>query len=315
MANLSSLEPTTSCNTIVDVCVCTFRRPKLLLTLQSIADQKFSAGVELRVIVADNDSEQRLNQWLIEQAEQLGLDIKYIHAPAFNISIARNACLDAASGDLVAFIDDDEIAPPNWIETLLDFYRQTGAGAIFGSAHATYPDTSPDWIRRNDFHSHSPSRRGGLIETGSSGNVLLDRNNVQVIDHRFDLTFGKTGGEDVDFFFRLQRKGVKMEICETSFVFEPVEEQRLSFRWLTRRRFAVGKIYSFCLLQDPKESRSSIIAKSCAKLFYCMMGTLIFAWSPPRAAYWWLRSMFHAGVVSGGISRPSRQIYGLETTQ
>jgi hypothetical protein len=40
----------------------------------------------------------------------LSLDCLYVHAPARNISIARNACLDAADAPLIAFIDDDETA-------------------------------------------------------------------------------------------------------------------------------------------------------------------------------------------------------------
>ena len=44
------------------------------------------------------------------------IDISYIHAPARNISIARNACVEAATGKWIAFIDDDELASENWLQ-------------------------------------------------------------------------------------------------------------------------------------------------------------------------------------------------------
>ena len=43
-------------------------------------------------------------------AAELPFELLYVHCPAANISIARNACLDNSSGDFLAFIDDDETA-------------------------------------------------------------------------------------------------------------------------------------------------------------------------------------------------------------
>ena len=52
-------------------------------------------------------------------AHDCGLPVLYLHAPACNISVARNACLRAATAPLVAFIDDDEIASPDWLVLLI----------------------------------------------------------------------------------------------------------------------------------------------------------------------------------------------------
>ncbi|MFM7370967.1 MAG: glycosyltransferase, partial [Sphaerospermopsis kisseleviana] len=43
-----------------------------------------------------------------------------------NISIARNLGIKLASGDIIAFIDDDAIPPPDWIEQLLKTYSLHG---------------------------------------------------------------------------------------------------------------------------------------------------------------------------------------------
>ena len=72
------------------------------------------------------------------ECQALGLDYLYVHAPARNISIARNAALDAAQAPLVAFIDDDETATPLWLAALLECHQQTSATIIFGPVQAVY---------------------------------------------------------------------------------------------------------------------------------------------------------------------------------
>ena len=93
----------------VDVCVCTFRRPSVARLLASLASQDLPAATHLRVIVADNDDIPSARETVMRAFADLGLEGVYLHAPARNISIARNACLNAARATLVAFIDDDEV--------------------------------------------------------------------------------------------------------------------------------------------------------------------------------------------------------------
>ncbi|TIX15341.1 MAG: glycosyltransferase, partial [Mesorhizobium sp.] len=79
----------------IDICVCTFRRPELADTLRSIAAMDRPAGFEIGVVVADNDDQPSAQALVKALAQELKLPIRYRHAPARNISIARNACLDA----------------------------------------------------------------------------------------------------------------------------------------------------------------------------------------------------------------------------
>ena len=106
---------------------------------------------------------------------ELPFDIVYVHCPAANISIARNACLDNCSGDFLAFIDDDETASPEWLVELLAVAAATGADAVLGPVSAVYDDAAPGWMQRGDFHSTQPVWVGGEIRTGYTCNVLLRR--------------------------------------------------------------------------------------------------------------------------------------------
>lgn len=306
----------------VTVCVCAFRRPAIVETLRSLAAQDLPPDLRLRVVVAENDDAPDLGPLIEATGAELGLDLVYRHAPGRNISIARNACLEAAmepdaagaGADALLFIDDDETAEPDWVARMVAAWRGSGAAVVFGPAHAVYPPGTPRWMRSNDFHSNIPASNRGVVETGHSCNALLDLSDPRLRAARFDLAFGRTGGEDVDFFFRLHRAGVLMAIAPDAVVREPVAEGRLSFGWLVRRSHTVGALYGTCASVDGAWRRGVLGAQSGAKAAYCALRILAAAGRRERAAFWVMRGAFHAGVVSGCIAPPRRVNYGATAT-
>lgn len=283
----------------IDLCICTFRRDSLADAIRSAAAQELPAGHGLNIIVADNDETPSAQA----RVRALGLAATYLHAPARNISIARNACLDAAKGDWIAFLDDDETAPTDWLAQLLSCAAETGADAVFGPSRAIYPADTPDWITKNDFHSNHPQHLGGTVETGHSCNVLFRR---PPRDIRFDPALGRSGGEDTDFFYRLHRAGRRFAICEQAQVTEPVSPSRLSFRWLAERRMAEGQHYA----QSAGRPRPALIAASLAKAAFSAARAVPHATNRPKLAFWTLRALFHLGVVRAAIKPVQREAYG-----
>lgn len=307
-------DPSQTDDIAVTAAICAFRRPGIVDTLRSLADQTLPEGLRLQVVVVENDDAPNLKQLIVREARALGLDLRYRHVPGRNISIARNACLDAARGRALLFIDDDEIAEPDWAARLVTAWRTSGAGVVFGPAYAVYPPNVPLWMRRNDFHSNIPTRNQGIVETGFSSNALLDLTDPRVRDARFDLAFGRTGGEDVDFFFRLHRAGVAMTITDDAIVREPVAADRLSIGWLVRRRRTVGAIYGTCASVGRNSHRIELAVRGGAKAGYCGLRALISVGNRERSIFWLMRGMFHAGVVSGCIAPPRGANYGSAST-
>ncbi|WP_422050733.1 glycosyltransferase family 2 protein [Shimia sp.] len=294
----------------IDIGICTFRRDSLYDTLESLSRQNLEAHWRLRIIVSDND-EQPVKQSEIEAwAAELGVNLKYVHAPARNISIARNACLENAEADFLLFIDDDETAEPGWVMNLLETATREQAQIVFGPVYAVYPPDAPKWMRDNEIHSSVPSKLNGKVETGFSGNVLLDLREPKLRDARFRLDFGKTGGEDIDFFFRHYRAGLQMAISKDAIVYEPVAPARLSFKWLSLRSIATGTIYGFCARQDTRGKTASLMGKSIAKISYCSVRTLASISNRKKLTFWALRGCFHIGVLRGCFRKPHNEFYG-----
>ncbi|MBL8530655.1 MAG: glycosyltransferase family 2 protein [Hyphomonadaceae bacterium] len=276
----------------VDVCVCTFRRPAVRQALASLAAQQRAPA--FRIIVADNDDTPTAEPEVAAARASLGVEILYLHAPARNISIARNACLSAAGAPLVAFIDDDEVAEPGWLRALVDALEAQAADVVFGPVLARYEANAPRWAREGDFHSVRPAIRGnGVIDTGYAGNVIMRR--AVVGAHRFDPAFG-AGGEDTMFFAALHRAGAKLGYCPEAVAHEPTPAARARMGWLLPRAFRSGRTHAR-MLRAGGAPPVSVAAPAALKAAYCALAAMVTAWSPVRARAALLRGALHAGVV------------------
>jgi succinoglycan biosynthesis protein ExoM len=295
----------------IDICICTFRRPSLERTMRSLDAQIVPEGTALRIIVADNDEAPTARDLVMRVAEELAVPVTYVHAPSRNISIARNASLDAATGDLVAFIDDDEFALPNWIGALLEKMAEGDYDAVFGPVNAEYPAKTPAWMLHADHHSTFASYRNGVVQTGHCGNTMIRRMASPFKGERFLLEKGKTGGEDTEFFFRAWRAGATMAIAESAKVFEPVEHARLKLSWIMKRKFRSGITYGRLVRADMSAGKAVLsLMSTLAKIVFSGTMAFVFLLATGKRNSWLLRALFHAGMFASVFSVKEQTLYG-----
>lgn len=293
----------------IDVLICAFRRATLEETLQSIDAQETPPETSIRVIVADNDDAPSGEILVTRVAASMKTPVVYAHAPARNISIARNRCLDLADGDWVAFIDDDERAAPDWIASLYRHATTEGYDAVFGPALAEYGDAAPEWIRERDYHSNCPLKRWGEVQTGHTCNALLRWRGGPFETERFLLEKGRSGGEDTEFFFRLWRNGAKFGLAEDARVYEAVDPARLSFDWIRRRKFRAGQTYGRHANPAPTTA-VWLTFSAAAKIAICGAMAVLHVFVPARQRYWLLRGVFHFGVLTAQFGLREHALYG-----
>jgi len=298
-------------NRRIDIGVCTFRRPELADTLRSLAAMEMPRGFDVGVIVADNDDTPSASELVTALSRELTLPIRYHHCPARNISIARNACLDASEADFLAFIDDDETATAPWLAELVATAEASGAAAVLGPVRALYRPDAPDWMRRGDFHSTLPVWVRGEIRTGYTCNVLLRTGSDSLRGRRFSLARGQTGGEDTEFFDQMYRAGGRIAFSQEAWVDEVVPRARAAFDWLGRRRFRVGQTHGHLLGSTASGiGRVKQMGLAAAKAAYCFAAALPVVASPVRRNRSVLRGIMHVGVVSGLVGVRELRLYG-----
>jgi len=95
------------------VIVCTRGRPEdLARCLAALARGRGRPG---EVLVVDNDPADPRTRAVVERADA----VTYVPEPRPGLSAARNAGIRAASGNVIAFVDDDTVVHERWLEALL----------------------------------------------------------------------------------------------------------------------------------------------------------------------------------------------------
>jgi succinoglycan biosynthesis protein ExoM len=230
---------------LVSILICTFKRDSLEETLSSLAKINIDENIHLEIIVVDNDPLRSAGRIVDNFCKKNDISVRYGVETAKNISILRNLCLDLAKGDYIAFIDDDEIADPEWLEHLLLCMKNYKADAVIGRVIADYDSAGHAWIRAGEPLSRAMPETGTVLLTGATNNSLLTREIIQKLNLRFDLQFGTTGGEDSAFFKALVAGGGRIVAAPDAIVRETVPASRLSWAWLKDRALRNGFLYAW----------------------------------------------------------------------
>lgn len=294
----------------VSIGVCTYRRRSVVETIASLAAQALPQDVCLRIIVADNDATPEAEARVAQAAVDYGVEVTYVHAPSRNICIARNACLDAATGDWIAFIDDDETAAGHWLSALLAVADQSGCDAVLGPVQAIYGQHAPPWLKAADLHSTRPVVTPAGIRKGYAGNVLIRRSAIETRGLRFDVALGRTGGEDDDFFYRLTDSGGVIGFAPEALAYEPVPAERSTLAWLLRRGFRTGQTHGARLsARFGRTGRLLEMARAAAKTIVCLVAAGAHVRSPRDRNRWLVRGALHVGVVARLAGFSELQLY------
>ena len=111
----------------VSVIVNTYNRAGSLGDLLSSLRYQTYEAFEVVVVAGPctDETPQLLDRW--------GDAVRVVECPELHLSISRNVGIDAASGEIVAFIDDDAVPSAHWLEGLVAAYDSdsvAGAGGI-----------------------------------------------------------------------------------------------------------------------------------------------------------------------------------------
>lgn len=230
---------------LISVCMCTYKRDSLDKTLNSLCVQRLPDDCSLEIIIVDNDTEES-GRAISEsyKNKQTSVAISYFVNGERNLSAVRNTSIEKASGEFLAFIDDDEWAEPDWIASLYNALQQYSADAVFGTVTVIYPDSTPDWISNGDMFGKDSHKTGAILSKGATSNAMLKAHWVNQPDgFRFDPVFGKSGGEDTDFFHRIFKAGATLVFDNTAIVSETVEAHRLNFEYLKKQNIRIGQTH------------------------------------------------------------------------
>jgi len=222
----------------VSIIIPTFRRPdRAVDAARSALAQVCEATFE--VVLVDNDP---AGSALAQLRAMADARITVIHEPHAGVANARNAGLRAARGDMIAFLDDDEIAPEAWLAELLRVQRAHSADAVFGPVRTRLASPARDHAAFFDaFFARDPGHAEGPINLFYGCGCSLIRRAALPSAEPFSAARNEIGGEDDLLFQVIEASGARFAWAPKAWVWETPEQSRVTLAYTLRRAFAYGQ--------------------------------------------------------------------------
>lgn len=245
----------------ITVCVCTYLRPPMLKrVLKELSCQQTGGLFTFSIVVADNDENRSAESTVEEFRAYSEIPIVYCVEPRRNIALARNKVVSNATGDYIAFIDDDEFPAPLWLQTLLKNCNDYKVDGVLGPVKRHFDQTPPAWFKKSSIYDRPVNPTGEAVhwEDARTGNVLLRRRIIAGETNPFRPEF--RAGEDQDFFRRKSEEGYKFIWSADAIVFETIPPARWKRSYILRKAALQGATAALQPNCGPVNIVKSIIA-------------------------------------------------------
>src|SRR5262249_11538459 len=157
----------------IAICIGTFHRTELLRELlDSLSRLTFRhcRPPAIEVIVVDNDPDGSAREVCVNAERALWL--RYVVEPRRGIAHVRNrAVQEAAQCDFIAFIDDDEVVSPQWLDELLWVRANYALDIVSGPVRPNFVGEIPDWVKTSECFNRAEFPTGTLQDRCSTSNA------------------------------------------------------------------------------------------------------------------------------------------------
>jgi len=193
----------------LSVIICTHNRAELLAGSIETLDKQEGVNLgDYEIIVVDDgstdDTENRIKNL------DTDVEVRYFYKDWGGRSEARNLGIEKAKGDIIIFVDDDILAPPQFLKSHLKEY-ESGENIIVRG-----PIVNIDDYRIIPDFKPKPYHFSGAFFCTCNASTWRD-NLIKV--GGFDTDFREYGFEDNEIGWRLREAGSKVHFCMEAYIF------------------------------------------------------------------------------------------------
>jgi glycosyltransferase involved in cell wall biosynthesis len=253
----------------ISAVICTHNRSGYLRkALQSLARQTLPTESH-EIVVVDNGSTDATRDVCAEFSDVKNL--RYIYEPTIGLSHARNTGWRSARGRYVAYLDDDAVACPVWLERIVEVFEtvRPRPGCVGGKVEPIWEAPRPAWLSDRiksaltiadwSDHPHALTDLGKEWLVGA--NIAFP---VEVLEQvgGFTPRLGRIGthllsGEEVLLSRQALKAGYSCFYHPEIAVRHHIPEHRLEKGWFLRRYYWQGITdASIQLIEEPLPRRA-----------------------------------------------------------
>jgi len=165
------------------------------------------------------------------------------------LSAARNVAIPKANGELIAFLDDDVVAFPDWAEALVSTFVEKDAIGLTGPALPLWDDPSMAWFPKELYWIISCTGWSGLgqvreVRNAWGMNMAFSREAFSIAGLFHNATGYHVGpfAEDNEFSLRIRSEtGKRILYVPDAKVWHRVHRYRLTWSFVRERAYWIGR--------------------------------------------------------------------------
>lgn len=254
----------------ITAAICTHNRGALLsAAIESLLTQSLPP-TDYEILVIDNastDETPQIIQRYLNAPDNVTL--RSAVQPILGLSHARNLAIEIAAGEVIAFLDDDAIANPDWLAALLDAYDlHPDAWAVGGKVLPLWEGERPVWLTDDLLPQLSMLDLGDANRPLNGGEELFGVNfscRRRAFDEiglfRSDLgRRGVTllGSEESEFQRRILQRGQAIIYAPHAVVKHRVEAERMQQRYFIRLAYGKGRTSARLMMTDALQGNNMV---------------------------------------------------------
>ncbi len=232
----------------ISAVVCTYNRYDVLdKAIRSLENQTLHVS-DFEILIIDNSPDFDVSE-KVKKAYSSIENLKYIFEKTPGLSNARNVATQLAQSDFIAFLDDDAIASPQWLEKILEAIEEFGddVDVVGGRIDPIWEVQRPKWLGDELLGNVSVVNWGGDCRIAGEDEWFAGANitfRVKALQEHggFATNLGRKGSgaillsnEESDLIDKIKaNNGIIVYQPEAS-VDHLVEEKRLKRSWFRKR--------------------------------------------------------------------------------
>ncbi|MEC4986424.1 MAG: glycosyltransferase [Oscillatoria sp. PMC 1068.18] len=248
----------------IEVAICTYNNAQLLdRALATITEQRVDLSIRWSVLVVDNNStdetaaiaQNYLNTGKIPQ-------LRLIHEPQQGLSYARICAVRSTNCELIAFVDDDCLLSPNWVQQAVTFFQEhPQAGAVGSRVKLLWEVPPPEEVLPFQGYLSAYDRGDLPLQMPSEGNTylvgagLVVRRSALLASGWLEKTAmvgrnGKklTAGDDSEIVLRIRNAGYELWYNSAMQLQHYIPKRRISPQYLQKLVRGIGQSQPFLYL-------------------------------------------------------------------
>lgn len=186
----------------ISLIITTYNRAALLReALESIAASTIEPPSSVEVIVVDNNSADATAAVVDTiQRANFPFRLSYLKETRQGTSWARNAGIEAARGEYIAFMDDDQRIDPAYLQNIRAAFKETGAVCVGGPVRYYNAENVPGWLapvlkhKGQLEHGEHPKELGPADQRLGGGNMVFKTSALSAIGN-YDTRLGHHGDQ------------------------------------------------------------------------------------------------------------------------